>query len=46
MALPAGFSNTGDLPLGGQISEANPADAELADEGAWPSTHGASVILS
>jgi hypothetical protein len=34
--LPAGFDHAGDLPLAGQRSEANTADAELADVAAGP----------
>src|SRR5262249_49563567 len=41
LPLPAGFLDAGDQAVGGQVAEANAADAELADQGTGPATQPA-----
>src|SRR6516225_5910845 len=41
LPLPAGFLDAGDEAVGGQVAEANPADAELAEDGPGPAAQPA-----
>src|SRR5690606_40368337 len=46
VSSPARLADPGDLPLQGHLSEADPADAELADEGARPAAPLAAVVAA
>src|SRR5262245_41099629 len=46
VSSPARLAHAGDLPLQGHLTEADPADAEFADEGARPTAALATVVAA